>query len=53
MCACVPIVFRTQTEKQEWVKAIDDCITETGQKKRFFEENIKKVEKRRTSGQQL
>jgi len=44
---------KTQTEKQEWVKAIDDCITETGQKKRFFEENIKKVEKRRTSGQQL
>jgi hypothetical protein len=28
---------RTPKEKEEWVKAIDDCITETGQKKRFFE----------------
>ncbi len=43
-------LIRNSAEKKEWVKAIEDCIAETSKKKRFFEDNINKVEKRRVSG---
>lgn len=42
--------FRNSSEKKEWVKAIEDCTAETSKKKRFFEDNINKAEKRRVSG---
>lgn len=41
---------KNPSEKKEWVKAIEDCTAETSKKKRFFEDNINKAEKRRVSG---